>query len=80
MCLDIFFPNSSHILLNIFSSPDVLITSFEKLACIPDPFQSPFTGFGCRSIANPYFSAFLSAKYLATQTWSPAFLAPLAKI
>ena len=28
----------------------------EKLACIPEPFQSPITGFGWKSTAAPYFT------------------------
>src|SRR5690606_19631806 len=34
----------------------------EKLACIPDPFQSPRTGLQCQLIETPYFSPLRSAR------------------
>ena len=39
-------PNLSQIEENNSSDPAVLISSFEKLQCIPEPFQSPVLGFG----------------------------------
>ena len=42
-----------------------------KLVWQPDPFQSPLTGLGSKSIVNPCFSAILTNKYLATHKWSP---------
>src|SRR5210317_2632237 len=60
--------------------PHVLNTSLEKLACIPDPFQSVApSGFGCQLMASPYFSPRRSSKYLEIQISSPACFAPLAK-
>jgi len=57
-----FSPNSSQILLKVSFFPDYLINPLEKLACIPDPFQSPLTGFGCKLIAMLYFSPILSKR------------------
>ncbi len=71
---------ASHIFSYVSFEPHVLSVVFEKLACIPDPFQSVLPrGFGCQITCKPYCSPIRSRRYLDIHISSPACLAPLAK-
>ena len=71
-------PNLSQIDEYNSSLPPVRIASFEKLVCIPEPFQSPVLGFGCIFTPTPNSSAILYSMYRLTHK-SSAALIPLPK-
>ena len=70
---------TSHIYPHADSNdPRPRISLLEKLVCIPEPFQSPFCGFGAKLIDTPCFSAIFIRMYRAIHRSSPALM-PLPK-